>query len=338
MRKSESIHDLVQSHRITAMIYVAAKLDLAEALGEYPKSPAELARVMSADESALRRLLIALTTLGICKQADQGRFAITNLGRQLDQNADPSFKDWVLFEGEMLVQSWSGLIDSVRTGKTLTQIRGGGDDRYAATGNSPEWISRFNAAMANLTRTIVPKIVEAWDFSTARVVMDIGGGSGELIGGVLRHVPGLKGIAFDLARCEEGARAHFERLGIADRCRFVAGNFFEVVPDGADTILMKSIIHNWTDDRSTIILRNCRDALPPGGRLIIIERIMPEHAKTDVEDRSRAMSDLNMLQGTGGRERTEAEYRALAGSAGFVFARTSGAGSFSLVQFDKIAN
>jgi SAM-dependent methyltransferase len=331
------VYDLVQSHRITAAIYAAAKLDLAEALADEAKSTAELARSISADEGALRRLLNALTTIGICNRAGQDKFALTDLGRQLHRNADPSFKDWVLFEGEDLVRSWSGLIDSVRSGKTATELRGEGHDRYAAMINSPDVISRFNAAMVSLTHSLVPRIVEAYNFSTAKVVMDIGGGSGELIGGVVLRNPALKGIAFDLARCEEGARTHFDRLGIADRCRFVAGSFFEAVPSGADTILMKSVLHNWNDDNSGIILRKCREALATGGRLILIERIMPERPTTDAQDRAHAMSDLNMLRGPGGRERTESEYRSLAEAAGFVFIGRADAGLFSLIQFDRAA-
>ena len=333
-----SVHDLVQSHRITAVIYAAAKLNLAEAIGHEAKSVAELARLVSADESALRRLLVGLTTLGLCRQADRDRFAMTELGRQLDETADPSFKDWVLFEGEMLAQSWIGLVESVRSGKSAGELRGDGDDRYAATSNAPEFTRRFNAAMVSLTRSIVPRIVAAHDFATARVVMDLGGGTGELIGGVLQHNPHLEGIAFDLARCEAGARAHFDRLGIANRCRFVAGSFFEKVLGGADTILMKSILHNWRDDRCEVILRNCRDALPASGTLIVIERIMPEPATTESQDRSCAMSDLNMLRGLGGRERTEAEYRRLGVLAGFAFVGTSGVGSFSLVEFRKVGH
>ena len=335
MSRPASLHDLVQSHRITATIHAAAQLNLAEAIGDEAKSVAELARLVSADESALRRLLVGLTTLGLCSQVDRDRFAMTDLGRQLDEAADPSFKDWVLFEGEMLAQSWSGLVDSVRTGKTATQLRGDGDDRYAVTGHATEWTRRFNAAMVSLTRTIVPKIVAAHDFTAARIVMDVGGGTGELIGGVLRRNPHLEGIAFDLARCEADARAHFDRLGIADRCRFVAGSFFEVVPSGADTILMKSITHNWKDDRCETILRKCLDALPSGGTLIVIERIMPELATTAPEDRFCVMSDLNMLRGPGGRERTEAEYRRLAALAGFAFEGTTAMDPFSLVKFRK---
>ncbi|MFH0299353.1 methyltransferase [Bradyrhizobium sp. 31Argb] len=338
MSGSESIFDLVQSHRITAVIYAAAKLDLAEAIGDDARSAAELARLVSADESALRRLLVGLTTIGVCNRAGGDRFTITDLGRQLDRNANPSFKDWVLFEGEVLARSWAGLVDSVRSGKTATEMRGEGHNRYAVMGSSPELVARFNAAMVSLTRSLVPKIVQAYDFSTARVVMDIGGGSGELIAGVLLHNPNLKGIAFDLARCEKEAQEHLNRVGIADRCRFVAGDFFEAVPRGADTILMKSILHNWKDDRSEIILRKCRDALPVGGKLIIIERIMPERPTTSAQDREHAMSDLNMLREPGGMERTEAQYRTLAEVAGFTFAGLSSAGSFSLIQFDKITN
>jgi hypothetical protein len=338
MSRPASVHDLVQSHRITAVIHAAAQLNLAEAIGNEAKSVAELARLVSADEHALRRLLVGLTTLGLCRQADGDRFAMTDLGRQLDETADPSFKDWVLFEGEMLAQSWSGLVDSVRTGKTATQLRGDGDDRYAVTGHATQWTRRFNAAMVSLTRSIVPKIVAAHDFAAARIVMDVGGGSGELIGGVLQRNPHLEGIAFDLARCEADAHAHFDRLGIAGRSRFVAGSFFDVVPGGADTILMKSILHNWKDDRCEVILRNCRDALPSGGTLIIIERIMPELATTGPEDRSCVMSDLNMLRGPGGCERTEAEYRGLAVLAGFAFVKTIDVDPFSLVIFRKVAS
>lgn len=333
-----SVHDLVQSHRITAVIYAAAKLNLAEAIGDEAKSVAQLARLVSADENALRRLLVGLTTIGMCRRADRDRFAMTDLGRQLDEAADPSFKDWVLFEGEMLAQSWNGLVESVRSGKSVGELRGDGDDRYAAPSNAPEFTRRFNAAMVSLTRSIVPKIVAGHDFKIARLVMDIGGGTGELIGGVLEHNPHLEGIAFDLARCEAGARAHFDRLGIADRCRFVAGSFFEEVPRGADTILMKSILHNWRDDRCEIILRNCRDALPTSGTLIVIERIMPELATTEPHDRSCAMSDLNMLRGPGGCERTEAEYRRLGVLAGFAFVGIRGIGSFSLVEFRKVGH
>jgi ubiquinone/menaquinone biosynthesis C-methylase UbiE len=335
MTQSVSIYDLVQSHRVTAVIYAAAKLNLAEAMGESPKSVIELAHLVRANENALRRLLVSLTTLGLCERSDKDSFTMTDVGRQLGENANPTFKDWILFEGEMLVQSWNGLADSIRTGKTASQLRGEGDNRYGATEASPDWSRRFNAAMVNLTRTVVPKIVAACDFSGARVVMDVGGGTGELISGVLNHNPDLEGVAFDLVRCHQEAATRFERQGIASRCRFVAGDFFEAIPAGADMILMKSILHNWDDDRCRVILRNCGDALPCDGALIVIERIMPENATMEPADRSCVMSDLNMLRGPGGGERTESEYRALALSANFALVKTKAAGAFNLIEFRK---
>lgn len=335
MNQPISMFDLVQSHRITAMIYAAARLNLAEAFGDDVKSVADLARQVSADENALRRFLVGLTTLGLCRQPDRDWFAMTDLGRQLDESADPSFKDWVLFEGSHLTQLWSGLVDSVRSGMSAAELRGDGTDRYAATSNAPEWNRLFNAAMVNLTRTVVPELARAHDFADARVVMDLGGGTGELIGGLLKHKPRLEGITFDLARCETEALARFGRLGIADRCRFIAGSFFDSVPRGADTILMKSILHNWKDDRCGVILANCREALPVGGTLILIERLMPELGMTGIHDQSCALSDLNMLRGPGGRERTVAEYRQLAELAGFSFLGATGIGLFSLINLKR---
>src|SRR5262245_45970318 len=192
MDAPESVFDLVQSHRNTAIIYAAARLNLAETLGDETKSVAELARFVAANESALRRLLVAMTALGLCRQAEEDRFAMTDLGRQLDEAADPSFKDWVLFEGEMLTKVWSGLVDSVRSGKSAAELRGEGDDRYVATSNAPEWTRLFNAAMVSLTRSVVPEIARAHDFAAARVVMDLGGGTGELIAGLLHGYPQLK--------------------------------------------------------------------------------------------------------------------------------------------------
>ena len=327
---------MVQGHRITAIIYAAAQLNLAEALGHDAKSAVELAPLVSADPDSLNRLLIALAALGIC-ESDGERFRLTDVGGQLDSKAGPSVKDWVLFEGEFLARSWTDLVDSVRTGKNAFELREEGDDSFTVMGNSPRMVKVFNAAVASITGTVLPKIVAALDFSTAKVVMDVGGGSGELIGGILSAKPHLEGIVFDLARCEQEARSRFLRLGITGRCRFIAGDFFRSVPPGADTIVMKSIIHDWRDERATIILRNSCAALPVAGQLVLIERLMPERPTASALNREIASSDLNMLRWTGGRERKESEYCNLAESVGFHFVKTANAGFFNLIQFNKMA-
>jgi hypothetical protein len=330
----QTIVDLVQGHRVTAIIYAAAKLNLAEAMGREARSPIELAPIVSAEVASLKRLLIALATIGVC--APEGEhFRLTELGQQLDSGATPSFKDYVLYEGEFHARGWLTLLDSVRTGKNAAELRDEGNDLFAAMGSSPRIVQVFNAAMASLTSNLLPRILANLDLSTARVVMDVGGGSGELIAGIVMANPQVRGIAFDLARCEEDARLRFKRLDIAQRCGFIAGDFFKAIPEDADTIVMKDVIHDWRDDRAAIILQNAFTALPLAGRLVLVERLMPEVPTTSPFDRAVALTDLNMLRGPGGCERKESEYRNLVEKAGYSFVSTARAGLFSLMQFKK---
>ena len=304
------LFELVQSHRITAVIYSAAKLGLAEALSDNAKTAEELALDVGADADALQRLLVALATLGICTVEDDGKFALTDIGRLLDQQACGSVKDWVIFEGELLAKSWTGLLDSVRTGKTAAQLQGVANS-FDLMGRTPGSVAIFNAAMTNLTRLIVPDIVRSCDFSRSRVAMDVGCGSAALLAGILARYDDLLGVGFDLPRCREAAEGQMQDRGFGSRFRFEPGDFFEAIPCGADTLLLKSVIHDWDDTRSAVILGNCKKALPPEGRLILIERVMPERAAEDPQYRSHAFSSLNMLRGPGGRERNATEYAAL---------------------------
>ncbi len=135
-----------------------------------------------------------------------------------------------------------------------------------------------------------------------------------------------------MPRCAETASAHLERAGISDRANFVAGDFFAAVPNLADAIILKSVIHDWNDERSFVILGNCRRALPEDGTLLLVERLMPELPTSGDEDRENAMSDLNMLRGPGGLERTEREYRRLLKEAGFHPTAIYPAGRFDLIE------
>ena len=208
----------------------------------------------------------------------------------------------------MLSKSWNGMLESVMTGKTAAQLLGFGSS-FDLMARSPENVALFNAAMADLTRLVTPDILRAYDFSRVSHLMDVGGGSGELLGAIARQHPRIRGTVFDLVRCAGIASKHLHHIGVSDRVEFVAGDFFEAVPAVADTIILKSVIHDWDDARSIAILRNCRQALPQGGTLLLVERIMPESPTTADEDRAHALSDLNMLRGPGGLERTKDEYR-----------------------------
>ena len=327
----EQLLDLVQSHRVTAVIYVAARLGLAELLRDGPRTVEELASRTHADRDALARLLVALSTVGICSRVGKGRYSLNELGAGLDGAAERSFKNWVIFEGSMLIRRWEGLLDSIMSGKTAAQLQDV-DDNFDLMARTPEHVRIFNEAMTDLTRLVTYDLLRAYDFGTISHLMDVGGGSGELMGAVAREYSNIKGTVFDLPRCADAANRHFGHLGISDRVDFVAGDFFRTVPAVADAIVLKSIVHDWDDERSRIILGNCRKALPQKGRLLLVERAMPELPGPDDAGRSCAMSDLNMLRGPGGRERTEREYYRLLTESGFRPIAVLRAGRFNLTE------
>jgi cyclopropane fatty-acyl-phospholipid synthase-like methyltransferase len=161
--------------------------------------------------------------------------------------------------------------------------------------------------------------------------MDVGGGSGELIGAITRQYPRIRGTVFDLPRCEATAQEYLQRVGVRDRAQFIAGNFFETIPSFADAIILKSVIHDWDDEHSSVIIRNCHQALPKDGTLLLVERMMPETPTTSDVDKAHAMSDLNMLRGPGGLERSERQYRLLLEQSGFCQTSLRSAGRFSVI-------
>jgi len=325
------LFDLIQSHRVTAVIYVAARLGLAELLSYGPQTSAKLAKATGADERSLRRLLIALSTIGICSRTGEDSYALTEVGACLDSAAEQSFKGWAIFEAEMLSKSWSGMLETVMTGKTGAELQGFASS-FELMGRTPENVDKFNLAMTNLTRLVTPDILRSYDFSGISHLMDVGGGSGELLGAIAQQNRKLRGTVFDLPRCAEAAGKHLRQIGVSDRIEFVAGDFFKTVPAVADAIILKSIIHDWNDARSISILRNCHQSLPSDGKLLLVERLMPETPDMTDEDKAHAMSDLNMMRGPGGAERTRGQYRELLEQSGFALTAAHPAGRFNVIE------
>jgi SAM-dependent methyltransferase len=325
------LFDLVQSHRVTAVIYVAVRLGIAELLRGGPQTLGQLAKATGAHERSLGRLLTVLSTIGICERTGQGSYALTEVGAGLDGEAEQSFKGWAIFEAEMLSKRWSGMLESVMTGKTAAELQGLADS-FELMGRTPENVAKFNAAMTELTRLVMPDILRAYDFSGISHLMDVGGGSGELLGAIAQQNRKLRGTVFDLPRCAEAAGKHLRQIGVSDRVEFVAGDFFKSVPAVADAIILKSIIHDWNDARSISILRNCHQSLAAGGKLLLVERLMPESPGMADEDKAHAMSDLNMMRGPGGSERTTRQYRELLEQSGFALAAVHPAGRFNVIE------
>src|ERR1700730_16163609 len=223
------LFDLIQSHRVTAVIHVAAELGIAELLRNGARSLNELAEATGADRHALGRLLTALSTVGICSRTGADGYSCTELGAALDGSAEKSFKAWAIFEGDMLFKSWHGMLETVMTGRTAAQLLGACNS-FELMARTPANVGLFHASVADLTRFVTPDVLDAYDFGRIDCLMDMGGGSGELIGAVTKEYPDIRGIVFDLPRCTEAANAHLQRLGVNDRARFVAGDFFDSIP------------------------------------------------------------------------------------------------------------
>jgi SAM-dependent methyltransferase len=300
-------------------------------LRDGPCSADDLAAAAGADRHALKRLLTALSAIGLCARGSDDRYTLTLMGAALDGKAEHSFKAWAVLEGEMLSRSWTGLLDTVKTGKTAAELAGLANS-FELMARSPENVAIFNAAMADLTRLVTPAVLESYDFSDVSHLMDVGGGAGEFVATVAKRYPRLHATVFDLPRCADAATLHLQSAGVTDRATFIAGDFFEAVPALADLILLKSVIHDWDDDRSRLILRNCRKALPPHGTLVLVERILPDVPSSSDEDKSHVMSDLNMMRGPGGCERTRGDYYGLLRDSGFEPKDTRPAGRFSVID------
>jgi len=313
--------DLLNGYRVTQALYVAARLGIADRLASGPKSSDELARATGANASALRRLLRALVSFGVFAEETGGRFAPTEIGALLRDDVPGSLRAGVIFYGDQRHwQAWAKLEQSVTTGETVWGPRAA-TAFFEMNTKDPEGAAIFNAAMTSLTSAFDAAVVAAYDFSRFGTLVDVGGGQGALISSILNANPGLRGILFDIPPVIEGARKRMAGSGLAARCELVAGDVFASVPSGGDAYLLKWIIHDWDDEQSLAILRNCQGAMAPNGRLLLVERVVPERIDPGADTQSILLADLQMLVLTGGHERTAVEYRTLLAGAGLALAR-----------------
>ncbi|KUF18971.1 methyltransferase [Streptomyces silvensis] len=293
----------------------ALRLRVVELIGDKEKDAADVAALASAQPQPMTRLLRAMTALGLLEERAPGTFAVTSTGALLDPGRPGALTSFVrMFTEPMMLRSWERLDDSVRTGDiAFDKIHG--TDFFGHLKDNPELSAAFNGAMGEAVRQTASVLPHAVDFSRFSTVMDIGGGDGTLLSGVLGAHPALTGVVYDTEEGLAQAPGTLRRNGLADRCSLVAGDFFRSVPEGADLHLMKSIVHDWPDERVVTILRNCRAALPSGGRVLIVEPVLPEVVDPETAGLTY-LSDLNMLVNVGGRERTRAEFEDLCHRAG----------------------
>jgi hypothetical protein len=187
--------------------------------------------------------------------------------------------------------------------------------------SDPEAAAIFDRAMATFAPQTAAAVAAAYDFSPFRTVVDVGGGNGALLAGILKANPTLRGIVFDQPHVAPRAQEQIDASGVADRCSFAGGSFFEAVPPGGDLYLLKHVIHDWGDEQASAILRTCRAAMSDRAKLAIVEGVYPARIDGSLESRGAAANDVNMLVSTGGRQRSEEEFRSLYAASGLRLTR-----------------
>ena len=310
-------------------ILVAANLGLADLLKDGPLSIADLAEATGTHARSLYRMLRALASRGIFSEDADGRFSLTALADPLRSDAPDSIHNWALFVGsEAELQTWAHLSYSVRTGKpAFEHIFGKGWFDYLD--DQPEMAQIFNKLMTGGSTSDGGAIIEAYDFSVYRKIVDVGGGHGALLAHILEQAPQSSGVLFDAPSVIAGATGAIDTQVNQGRAERVAGNFFEAVPNGGDAYVLKYIIHDWDDERAIVILKNCRQAMAENGRVLLVEMVIPAGNAPS----PGKFLDLEMLLYFYSRERTEAEYRDLLQQAGLeLISITPTASPFSIIE------
>jgi hypothetical protein len=306
--------DLVTGYWVSQLVFVAAKLGIADVLARGPLPPDEIAKRVGAQPHALRRLLRALASRGVFAETANGRFKLTPLAETLRAGRPGSLRDFAL----MVVEdygwnAWAALEWGVTTGG-LPFDRVHGQPVFGYLHDHPEQERTFMASMASLSATENPAVAAAYPFRAIGRLVDVGGAHGHLLATILARHKTVRGVLYDQPQVVAGAAASgfVTAPAVRDRCEIVGGDFFASVPSGADGYIMKYIIHDWDDEKALRILGNCRDAMAPEGRVLVVDHVIPKGNGADWGK----LLDINMLVIPGGMERTREGFADLFARAG----------------------
>ncbi len=306
------LQQLMTSMWAAQAIYVFARLELADALADRPRTSDELATQCGAHAPSIHRLLRALTSVGIVT-SDGDQFALTDRGAYLRRDHPQSVRAAALVWGSPEVWgAWGDLFQSVQTGDAAFP-RVNGADLFSYFSAHPEKGQTFNEFMARGGAARHLAVAASYDYSHAKTIVDLGGGDGGLLAAILKAYPAALGVLFDLPAGLTGAAVALQQAEVLERCSLVEGDFFLQVPENGDVYLLSRILHDWDDERAAAILQTCRRSMPKDARLLIAEIVLP----TGVLSPWAAFNDLNMLIWTIGKERTEAEFARLLTDSGF---------------------
>ena len=316
---STKLLEMATGFRTTQALYVVARLGVADQLAAGPKSCEELAPLVGAHEGALFRVMRALASLGVFAQDSEDRFSLNQMGSLLLKDAPNSVRAAVMFWGEEMYRVAGELLHSVKTGETaFDHVYGEGHFEYLS--KHPEANETFNTMMAQMMRANPSRrSIERFDFRGRKVVVDVGGGTGALLASVLEKNPHLRGILYDLPAALETAPAYLKSRGVDRRVSIISGSAFDSVPRGGDVYTFSRVLHDHPDPVAMTILKNCRAAIPTDGVVLIGDAVVPG-GNTPSPGK---LVDLIMLLMTGGRERTEEDWRGLLRKGGFTLKEAS---------------
>jgi hypothetical protein len=315
MRNRAALIELIGGYMAAHSLGLAAELKIADLINDGVCTSAELAEATGTHEPSLHRLLRTLAAVGITTEPEPGRFGLTDVGTLLRSDVTDSLYAFTrMFCHQVFFASWQGLAHVIGTGQPAFD-QAFGKDIYSYLADHPQLSTLFNEAMSQESRISAEQFATAYDFSEVKTVVDLGGGDGTLLASVLSAHPHLRGIVFDSPSGVAQAGAVLADAGVADRCEVHAGDFFQAIPTGGDLYVIKSVFQDWDDEAAREILRTCRSHMPQTATLLIVGSVLPETASP--AEPIVFFTDLNMLVNSGGRERTESEFRAVLEDSGF---------------------
>ena len=301
---------------LSAALQVAASLRIADQLANGALSASDLARASGVNEDALFRVLRCLASVGVFVESAPRQFSNNVASEQL-KSGTTGLHEMVLWMSDPFhFQVYADIMHSVQTGHPAVE-KTMGMPVFEYFPRNPDLSERFNNAMTAFSAMVIPAVLKAYDFTGIGTLVDVAGGHGQVVTSILQAYPSMKGVLGDLEHVLPGAESRIRAMGLTDRCRVEVIDFFKAVPRGGDAYIMKHIIHDWDDEKCITILKNIRAAMIPGGRVILLDSVLPPPNEPDFGK----IIDLEMLLMPGGRERTEEEFRSLFDRAGFRLTR-----------------
>lgn len=313
LQPQKTILQMASGYWVTQALYVAAKLGVADLLKDGTKNCDELATATGANAGALYRLMRGLASLKVFAEEEDGYFNLTPLAACLQSDIPGSMRGIVMMGGREYYQAWGNFLYSIQTGQSAFEnLYDMPLFEYYA--QNPESGKAYDQAQKSGSAAARAEILKSYDFSGISKVVDVGGGNGSLISAILKTNLTMQGVLFEQPSAIAQAKDLIQAEGVEERCELVAGDFFESVPSGGDTYILRYILHNWDDERASAILKNCHHAMLENGKILVIEQIIPPGNEPFLGK----LLDLHMLVlFPGGCERTENEYRVLFETSGF---------------------